>query len=153
MRVNAPMRHVFRDCGRPGRVRGFSLISAIFLLVVLAALGVAMVSISSVQHQSATLDIQGVRAYQAARAGLEWGIYQRLRNGNCAATSNVAMPGGTSLSDFTVTVTCTADSGAGLNIANAVIQATACNLPAGGTCPNATPNSSNYVQRVVQVRL
>ncbi|RBA25739.1 agglutinin biogenesis protein MshP [Herminiimonas fonticola] len=138
------------------KMRGFSLVSAIFLLVVLAALGVAMVTISTVQHQSSALDVQGTRAYQAARAGMEWGVYQRLQvPAYCAGavTNNIVLPAGTSLAGFTVTVVCTPDNGLGLNINGAVIQATACNIPAGGVCPNAAPNSSDYVQRVVQARL
>lgn len=137
-------------------MRGFSLVSAIFLLVVLAGLGVAMITISTVQHQSSALDVQGTRAYHAARAGMEWGVFQRLQvPAYCAAavTNNIALPAGTSLSGFTVTVVCTPDNGLGLNINGAVIQATACNIPTGGACPNAAPNSSDYVQRVVQVRL
>ncbi len=137
---------------RMRKAQGFSLISAIFLLVVLAALGVAMVTISTVQHQSSALDVQGSRAYQAARAGIEWGVFQRLQAGACTgAAANVALPAGTSLSDFTVTVVCTPDVDLGVN--SAVIQATACNIPAGGACPNPAPNSSDYVQRVVQARL
>ncbi len=135
---------------------GFSLVSAIFLLVVLAALGIAMVTISTVQHQSSALDVQGTRAYQAARAGMEWGVYQKLQvPAYCGATvnNNIVLPAGTSLSGFTLTVVCTPDNGLGLNINGAVIQATACNIPAGGACPNAAPNSSDYVQRVVQARL
>ena len=87
--------------------RGFSLISAIFLLVVIAALGVFAVTLSTTQQQSSALDVMGTRAYQAARAGIEWGTYQALRNaGACAAI----LPAGTfpgTLSGFRVTVTCT----------------------------------------------
>lgn len=130
------------------RERGFSLVTAIFLLVVLAALGVAMVTISSVQHQSTSLDVQGVRAYQAARAGMEWGLYQRLRNNSCNGSSTVAMPAGTSLSGFTVTVTCVAGE-----VGTAVITATACNMPMANACPDPGPNNPDYVKRVVEVRL
>lgn len=136
------------------RMRGFSLVSAIFLLVVLAALGAAIVTVSTVQHQSSALDIQGVRAYQAARAGIEWGLFRRLQAGACVGSTNIALPGGTSLAGFSVTVTCTADNGLGLNIPNAVIQAIACNQPAAdGACPNAAPNGDAYVQRVLQVQV
>ena len=58
------------------RMQGFAIVTAIFILVVLAALGAFIVSISTNQQTSAALDIQGVRAYQAARAGVEWGVYQ-----------------------------------------------------------------------------
>ncbi len=85
---------------------GFSLISAIFLLVVIAALGTFAVTLSTTQQQSAALDVMGARAYQAARAGIEWGAYQALHNGSCVAnTPNVTgLPG--TLSGFTVTVGC-----------------------------------------------
>lgn len=95
--------------------RGFSLVTAIFLLVVIAALGAFAVTISTTQQQSAALDVLGARAYQAARAGIEWGAYQVLPNsavvGGFAATCRagaasevVAMPG--TLAGFTVTVQC-----------------------------------------------
>ena len=54
---------------------GFSLISAIFLLVVIAALGTFAVTLSTAQHQSQILDIMGARGYQAALAGIEWASY------------------------------------------------------------------------------
>ncbi len=91
---------------------GFSLVSAIFLLVVIAALGTFAVTLSTTQHQSAALDVMGARAYQAARAGIEWGAYQVLTPGaiNCSlvgASNPVAMPASPStLSSFTVDVSC-----------------------------------------------
>lgn len=99
--------------------RGFSIVAAIFLIVVLAGLAVAMVSISTVHQSSSALDVLGARAYQAARAGIQWGLFQRLRGTNranyCAnasapvATTTFAMPitlPSNSLSPFTVTVVC-----------------------------------------------
>ena len=58
---------------------GFSLVTAIFLLVILASLGAFIVTISGVQQTSSALDVQGSRAYQAARSGIEWGTYQVLQ--------------------------------------------------------------------------
>lgn len=91
---------------RASAQRGFSLVSAIFLLVVIAALGTFAVTLSTTQQQSAALDVLGSRAYQAARAGIEWGAFQALRNGSCVATTPLA-PLPNTLSGFTVTVTCT----------------------------------------------
>lgn len=54
--------------------QGFAAIAAIFLVVVLAALGGFMLTFSNTQHLTSAQDIQGTRAYWAARAGLEWGI-------------------------------------------------------------------------------
>ena len=54
--------------------RGFAAIAAIFLVVVLAALGGFMLTFSNTQQLTSAQDVQGSRAYWAARAGLEWGI-------------------------------------------------------------------------------
>lgn len=92
--------------------RGFSLVSAIFLLVVIAALGAFAVTLSTTQQQSASLDVLGARAYQAARAGIEWGVYRVISNpgATCSlggSSNPVAMPAAPStLADFTVDVTC-----------------------------------------------
>jgi MSHA biogenesis protein MshP len=95
------------------RQRGFTLVSAIFLLVVIAALGAFAVTISTTQHQTSTLDLEGTYAYQASRAGIEWGIFQVLRNPagiTCSAagsTNAVPMPAtANTLTPFTVTVQC-----------------------------------------------
>lgn len=54
--------------------RGFTMVAAIFLLVTLAALGAFMLTFSSSQHMTSAQDVQGSRAYWAARAGLEWAL-------------------------------------------------------------------------------
>lgn len=133
-----------------GGQRGFSIITAIFLVVVLAALGVFAVSMSRVQQQTAALDEMGLRAYQGAQAGIEWGGWQVLRNGGaCAAATNLALPG--TLSSFTVTVNCasTAHTEAGNPVTIYRLTATACNQPAAGACPNPAPGA-DYVERQVQ---
>jgi MSHA biogenesis protein MshP len=134
------------------RSTGIGLVTAIFLLVVLAALGVAMVTVFTSQQQAASLDAQGARAYQAARAGVEWGLFQQMRNGSCAGSTTFALPAASVLAGFTVTVTCKS-SGAD-PLTRRVLEATACNQPAGdGSCPNAATNSPDYVQRKVEVEL
>lgn len=131
--------------------RGFSIITAIFLIVVLAAFGAFAVSMFRTQQAAAALDELGSRAYQAAQAGIEWGAWQVLQGpGTCAAaTGNLALPG--SLSPFTVSVACasTAHSEAGNPVTIYQLTATACNLPAAGACPNPAPGP-DYVERQVQ---
>ena len=61
------------------RSGGFSLISAIFLLVVVTLLGAYVATLSSSQHIAEALDVEGARAYQAARAGVDWGAWQLLQ--------------------------------------------------------------------------
>ncbi len=54
------------------RHRGFAIVSALFLIVALAALGVAIMHFTSAQQVTGAQDIQGSRALAAARAGAEW---------------------------------------------------------------------------------
>jgi MSHA biogenesis protein MshP len=135
------------------RSAGMGLVTAIFLLVVLAGLGVAMVNIFTSQQQSSNLDVQGARAYQAARAGIDWGLFQQLRNGWCKDANDRAtfqLPGASSLSAFTVIVQCTVTAEP---VKRWVIEATACNqLAADGSCGNAS-NSPDYVERKVEVQI
>ena len=86
--------------------RGFSLVAAMFVMIVVALVIAGMVQLSVNQHGTSSLSIQQARAYQAARAGLEWGIHQAL-TGSCAASSSLTLTG-TSLAAFSgVLVTCT----------------------------------------------
>jgi len=52
---------------------GFTLVQAIFILVVLSLLGVVMMRMIGVQSSTNVFALQGARAYQAARSGVEWG--------------------------------------------------------------------------------
>jgi MSHA biogenesis protein MshP len=138
--------------------RGFSIITAIFLIVVLAGLGVAIVSITGIQQSNQSLDIQGVRAYQAARAGVEWAAFQvldpNLTGGTALAGCPASPPfsglGGT-LSPFTVNVACTVTqtTEGNRNIGVYRIVSTACNQ---APCPNSTPGSG-YVERQITATL
>jgi MSHA biogenesis protein MshP len=97
--------------------RGFTIISAIFLVVVLAALGAMMVTFSTSQQTTSVQDIQGSRAYHAARAGVEFGVYQITRNGVPVCNANTPLALGGSLAGFAVAVQCTAFPGGGATYA------------------------------------
>jgi MSHA biogenesis protein MshP len=129
------------------QLRGFAILSAIFILVVLAALGAFILSISSQQQIGSALDVQGVRAYQAARAGIEWGLYQQLRSGSCVASTSFS-PTAATLAGFTVNVTCVAtpDGSGGPTVYD--ITSTACN---DATCPNTTNPGNLYIERRLTV--
>lgn len=79
---------------RPSQL-GFSLITAIFLLVVLATLMVYMINLNVVQQSTVAMNIQGARGLQAARAGIEYGIFQVLGPSATPVTAAVwcAAPG------------------------------------------------------------
>jgi MSHA biogenesis protein MshP len=133
------------------RQAGVGLVTAIFLLVVLSGLGVAMVSLFTSQQASADLDLQGARAYQAARAGIEWGVYRQLvGKKECKGETFLPMPPNTSLSAFTVIVTL---SGAGSGaLARCTIASIACNITdEHGNC-GPVPNRES-VRRELEVQL
>lgn len=103
------------------RQKGFSLVSAIFLLIILAALGAYMVTIGGTSRATSTAALQGARAYQAARSGIEWTVYTiTTANAINQAAARAACNGGSpndidgnnftlnvsGLSNFTVTLEC-----------------------------------------------
>ena len=96
-----------RSPSTPGPERGFVLPTAIFLLVVMAALGAFMVQLTSASHAASAQDVQGARALQAARLGIEAGIYAVQRNGNCPGATMNNIPG---LNGFTVVWACSPTS-------------------------------------------
>jgi len=153
-----------------GRVRqgGFLVIAAVFLLVVLAGLVAYLTTVSSASQAASAADLNSAKAYQAARAGAEWGAYQLLRNpgggtfkptcdgGAATATFNLTFGGG--LSSYTATVTCTRvnpDITEGATTVKAYrLVSNACNAPTGGrACPNAAALESTYVEREVSLSL
>lgn len=83
---------------RVNNQKGFTLVQAVFILVVLSLIGVAMVRLSGVQSSTSVLALQGARAYQAARSGLEWGAARARAGNGCDGTMVV--------DNFTVAVTC-----------------------------------------------
>jgi MSHA biogenesis protein MshP len=58
------------------RQRGVSIITGVFLLMLMAVLAAVIANVVSTAHVNMAADIGGARAYQAARAGAEWGMYQ-----------------------------------------------------------------------------
>jgi MSHA biogenesis protein MshP len=148
------------------RARGASMILALFLLVTLSALGAFLLSIYAVQQQTTTQDELAQRAYQAARGGLEWGVYQLLRkstSGFTTACNGTVSPAETvqtipfgatsgSLSGFYAKVTCTTfgtETEGGTTVRTYKVKATGCN-DANCTSPTLTPT---YVERELQVSL
>jgi len=139
---------------RPSASSGFTMMSMLFILVALAALGTALASLSQRQQMGSAGELAAAKAYQAAFAGLEWGSHQILRAGGqpaCFATRSIALPD--QLSGYTVTVTCTRTPGAGTvaddgqNHAFYTLLSTACNITAAGACPNASTTEQTYAER------
>lgn len=138
---NAPQRRAARE------EAGFTLVSVVFILVVLAVLGTAMAKMSQRQHLGSAAELGAARAYQAAYAGLEWASVQVLRSASapaCFGTTQIA------LDDFLVSVSCTrsqaSDGSTALNFYQLV--ANACNAPTGTSCPNTAASvQPTYLER------
>lgn len=130
--------------------QGFAAIAAVFLVVVLAALGAFMVTFSNTQQLTSAQDVQGSRAYWAARAGLEWGIGTVVAGAvppDCPVlptTLAATFDGG-----FTVTVICNrtdyTEAAAAPN--RFVYQLTAIARTAGA------PGSVGYIERSISASL
>lgn len=132
------------------KVGGFTLVSAIFIIVVLAGLGAAMVNISGSQHRSSAMDILGSRAYHAARTGIQWGVHRIVTTNACFTSPSSFVPPAGTLNTFTVQLTCASTVSNGVTVYE--VTSTACNFPVSGSCPGDSSNVS-YVERVLQVTL
>ena len=93
------------SAARKRRESGFSLVSAIFLLVVLGGLGVFAVRLNVMQQQTVTAALRASQALSAARSGVAWGAYRALNGGACANTTLALTEGATA--GFSVSVQCT----------------------------------------------
>jgi MSHA biogenesis protein MshP len=130
---------------RTFRERGFTLVTALFLLVVLALLGLFIVSVFGLQQSSQALDVSGTRTYAGAQAGIEWALVQVLDPDNndpllvpanpqppaCFATQ--AVPLGTSFPGIAVSVSCSVTTTTELNRNVAVYLLTATASAGTGT--------------------
>lgn len=137
------------------RQAGFGAIAAIVVIVILAALASAIVAIGNAQQLSSAQDTMSVKAWQAAKAGNEWGLYKALKGGWSACSGASQTLDLTADSGFYVTVYCDSqpfsegvdDSLAARTVRFYEIRAVACPVT---TCPSNDPNKINqpgYVER------
>ncbi len=136
--------------------QGFSLITAIFLLVVLGTLGTLMVTFFAAQQQSSALDVTGSRAYHASRAGIEWAAFNVAQTpagtlwAGCAAIPAPLFAANTlggTLAPFTVTLTCSSTP-AVEGVATIYVYSITSTAAYGGA-----PGNTDYVERVIAVTM
>jgi len=104
--------------GRRGpRGRGFALLAPIFLIVVVAALGVYIATLTSTSNLTAAAALRGNQAHFLARSGIQWAarnVIVELPNPapvlaaglNCAAGTPVMVALGGGPPDYQLAVTC-----------------------------------------------
>ena len=88
------------------RLRGFALVSALFLIAVLSALGAFLVNVVAVQHATPAMRVRAVRADYAARSGMAWAVHRALESATCADADFSLGEG--ALAGFSVSVRCAA---------------------------------------------
>jgi MSHA biogenesis protein MshP len=103
--------------------QGLGMITAIIILVIMASLAGAMVTFGNTQQLTSAQDVMSVKAWQAAKAGNEWGLYMALNSGAGWVSGTACTPSGTigtagtlqtrvidlaTELGFSVTVTCSA---------------------------------------------
>lgn len=129
---------------RTTRQRGFTMVTGIFLLALMAILSVFIIGLGIFQSKATSLDVAGARAYQAAAAGVQAGVYNSLRNNTCGGQT-LTFTG--VMVNFKAVVTCSRSTHIeGATTINVdTISATACNQP---TCPDVSgAPPSTYVER------
>lgn len=126
------MKRIDSTAKSRARQRGVSVITAVFLLLLMAMLAAAMVSIVSTSHVNMAADIGGSRAYQAARGGVEWGMYQleyQLETGVPSASLPNCVNGTPAIPEHSVQVNCSrstyTEAGRNIGIYRIVSVATA----------------------------
>ena len=95
---------------RRGGERGLSVIGALFVLLVLAALGAWLATISATQALAVAQGELGARAHYGARAGLEWALHAIVNGAgaglDCGPGTTSFTLGGGALAGFDVSVEC-----------------------------------------------
>ena len=143
--------------------RGFALVAAIFLLVIVASFAAYAVNLAANSAAGSAVAVQSTRAFLAARAGIEWATFQvkdpdgTIAPGatnlpDCFATTTLALPA--AMGGFTVTLSCTRyptftatpnyhEEGS-QRLAYYVVDSLA---------TLGTPGSTDYVERKIEARI
>lgn len=126
--------------------------TAIFLIVIMGALAAFIAQLTAAANAQAGQDMQGARALQAARAGVEAGLYSVRTTGSCPGGTLPNLPG---LTGFKVSWVCAAYSFNEGGRAKGIwqIESTAC-VTAGKSCPStdvAEQQSTDYIERQIVV--
>lgn len=122
---------------------GFAIMAAIFLLVILSALGLFMLNLSGTQNLTSAQDVQGARAYWAAYTGIQWAMARIITTNTCPPASASAF----SVQSFALTVSCSSlnyqENGLTVNVYRITSVATA-----GGNV-----GSIGYIERSLSTTL
>ena len=80
-----PMSTIHRNIKKQS---GVSVVTAIFLVIVLALMGAGMVSLLTTSQQSIGHEITSAKAYMSGRSCLQWGMYQSIYSSASGSHTN-----------------------------------------------------------------
>jgi MSHA biogenesis protein MshP len=121
--------------------RGFSLPIAIFILVIMALIGTALVSLSQSSHQALGQEVISTRAFYAAESGAQVALAQLFpltaAPANCAAPYPPVVFTASDLNGCTASVTCSSTTISGKSYYT---------LTSTGTCGFATLSATRQIE-------
>lgn len=134
---------------------GMALITAIFLIVVLVAIALAAVTLSSVEQDTGTKSLTSTTVYYGAKAGLDWGIQRALAARSCPAPATTFNLTQGALNGISVSVTCTATTHGTTSCTGTACTGGASPCPCTAyfvtsTATNGTLGNPNYAERHVE---
>lgn len=100
--MNRSMRHT----------EGFTLISALFVVVVVASLAVYLATLSTAQHTSSALSVRASQAMYIAQSGIDWVAYRLAQGDSCAAIPSLLSVDGYDLAIENCTTQTVSEGGA-----------------------------------------
>lgn len=115
---------------------GFTAIIVVVILVVFALIGVYLTTQVTTSSLSASSSYLGIQGWFAARSGAEWGVYEALHGGGCAASTVLT------IEDFSVDVQCSSSA-----VSEGPFSYTVYDLSATATL--GSPGDTIYISRVV----
>lgn len=142
------------------RQQGFGILAAMVVLVLLATMAAAVARLGWTQQTTFSQNMLAAKANQAARAGLEWGMYKAVKDNTWASCNTSQTLDLRTDTEMYVTVTCSYDSysegESAVGVASTVkvykLVAVACN--GSGSCPdNTAAVKPYYVERRMEAVL
>lgn len=94
--------------------RGLALVTAVFLITALVAIGLAVATMAKVEHDTGTKSLLSAKVYLGAKAGLDWGMQQAVPAAACTTPTSFTLSQG-GLNGVGVTVTCVTSNFGGSN--------------------------------------
>ena len=88
---------------------GFSAIAAVVIIILLSLMGTYMATFVSVSALNTSGSEGAIKAWFAARSGVQWAVHQALKLGTCAGVDSQTINSG--LGGFIANISCTATTG------------------------------------------